>query len=265
MTDIIMIPLTKLVESEDNVRGANRKAGIAELAACVKAIGLLQSIVVKDAGNGRFAVIAGARRPRALRLLAKAGDIEKNASIPCRVISGDDNAAELSLAENVSRVDLLPWEELDAYKQHIDSGEGPETIAARFCVACGELQYSVESAGELKHGCDIRRAVDQRQERFLRGLRQIKQNDVGPHFKRRGSQSLNEARMIAPDCADTFEPAHSLKAGAARESPTRVAKALFVIRAFSCRTSSIRQSFSSTRIIPRHLHRTFSNRTLGKG
>jgi len=135
MTDIIMIPLTKLVESEDNVRRTNRKSGIAELAASVKAIGLLQSIVVKDAGNGRFAVIAGGRRLRALRLLAKAGDIEKNAPIPCRVISGDDNAADLSLAENVSRRDLLPWEELEAYKQHIDTGEGPEVIAARFGVS----------------------------------------------------------------------------------------------------------------------------------
>ncbi|OQW59806.1 MAG: hypothetical protein A4S17_02650 [Proteobacteria bacterium HN_bin10] len=135
MTDMIMIPLTKLVESEDNVRRSNRKEGIAELAASVKAIGLLQSIVVKDIGNGKFGVIAGGRRLRALRLLAKAGDIEKNAPIPCRVISGDDNAAELSLAENVSRCDLLPWEELEAYKRHIDSGEGPETVAARFGVS----------------------------------------------------------------------------------------------------------------------------------
>jgi len=135
MTDITMIPLTKLVESEDNVRRSNRKGDIAQLAASVKTIGLLQSIVVKDAGNGRFGVIAGGRRLRALRLLAKAGDIEKNAPIPCRVISGDDNAADLSLAENISRCDLLPWEELEAYKQHIDSGEGPEAIAARFGVS----------------------------------------------------------------------------------------------------------------------------------
>lgn len=135
MTDITMIPLTKLVESEDNVRLSNRKDGIAELAASVKAIGLLQSIVVKEVGNGKFGVIAGGRRLRALRLLTKTGDVEKNTPIPCRVISGDDNATDLSLAENVSRRDLLPWEELEAYKRHIDSGEGPETIAARFGVS----------------------------------------------------------------------------------------------------------------------------------
>jgi hypothetical protein len=36
MTDVIMIPLTKLVESEDNVRRANRKDGISSLAQSIK-------------------------------------------------------------------------------------------------------------------------------------------------------------------------------------------------------------------------------------
>lgn len=135
MTDVIMIPLTKLVESADNVRRSNRKGGVGELAASVKAHGLLQSIVVKETSKGKFAVIAGGRRLRALRLLAKAGDIAKNALIPCRVISGDDNATELSLAENVQRQDLAIHEELAAFQALVDAGEGPETIAARFGVS----------------------------------------------------------------------------------------------------------------------------------
>lgn len=135
MTDMIMIPLTKLVESEDNVRRVNRKDGIVALAQSVKALGLIHSLVVRDAGKGKFAVIAGGRRLRALRLLAKAGDIEKNAPIPCRVMTESESAADLSLAENIVRIDLLPWEELSIYAQHIESGEGPEAIAARFGVS----------------------------------------------------------------------------------------------------------------------------------
>ncbi|MEQ1818930.1 MAG: ParB/RepB/Spo0J family partition protein [Terricaulis sp.] len=135
MTDITMIPLTKLVESEDNVRRSNRKRGVAELASSIRAHGLLQSVVVRDTGKGKFAVVAGGRRLRALRLLAKAGDIEKNAPIPCRVISGDDNAAELSLAENLVRADMAPHEELEAFQRLVDAGEGPEAIAARFGVS----------------------------------------------------------------------------------------------------------------------------------
>lgn len=135
MTDVIMIPLTKLVESEDNVRRVNRKDGIVSLAQSIKSLGLIHGLVVRDTGKGKFGVIAGGRRLRALRMLAKAGDIEKNAPIPCRVMSESESAADLSLAENVVRSDLLPWEELSVYGQHIESGEGPEAIAARFGVS----------------------------------------------------------------------------------------------------------------------------------
>lgn len=135
MTDVIMIPLTKLVESDDNVRRVNGKDGIVALSQSIRTLGLIHSLVVRDTGKGKFAVIAGGRRLRALRLLAKAGDIEKNAPIPCRVMTESESAADLSLAENVVRSDLLPWEELSVYAQHIESGEGPETIAARFGVS----------------------------------------------------------------------------------------------------------------------------------
>lgn len=146
MTDIIMIPLTKLVESEENVRRANRKSGVSELAASIRSHGLLQSLVVRDTGRGKFAVVAGGRRLRALRLLAKAGNIEKNAPIPCRVIAGDDNAAELSLAENIVRQDMAAHEELEAFQKLVDAGEGPEAIAARFGVSANHVARRLKLA-----------------------------------------------------------------------------------------------------------------------
>jgi ParB family chromosome partitioning protein len=136
MKDIHLIPLSKLVESEHNVRKAKRRAGgIAELAQSIKHHGLLQSIVVRETTSGKFAVIAGGRRLRALRMLAKAGDIAKTEAIPCCIISGEDNATELSLAENVARQDLAVHEELAAFRALVEAGEGPETIAARFGVS----------------------------------------------------------------------------------------------------------------------------------
>lgn len=134
MTDITMIALSKLTESEDNVRKTNRRGGVSELAQSIRSHGLLQSLLVRATDTGRFAVVAGGRRLRALRLLAKAGDIAKNTPIPCRVIEGD-NCAELSLAENVVREAMAAVDELDAYRRLIDAGEGPETIAARFGVS----------------------------------------------------------------------------------------------------------------------------------
>ncbi len=135
MTDITMIALSKLVESDDNVRKTDRKGGIGELAASIRSHGLLQSVVVRAAETGKFAVVAGGRRLRALRLLAKAGDIEKNTLIPCRIISGDESATELSLAENTVRLDMNLADEIEAVAARIDAGEGPEAIAARFGVS----------------------------------------------------------------------------------------------------------------------------------
>lgn len=135
MTDVHMIPLTKLVESEDNVRKSSRNGGVGELASSIKSHGLIQSMVVRETANKKYAVIAGGRRLRALRLLAKAGGIEKNAAIPCRIIREDENAAELSLAENIVRADMEAHEELEAFQRLVDAGEGPETIAARFGVS----------------------------------------------------------------------------------------------------------------------------------
>lgn len=135
MTDITMIALSKLVESEDNVRKTNRKGGIAELASSIRSHGLLQSVVVRATDTGKFAVVAGGRRLRALRLLAEAGDIEKNTPIPCRVISEDESATELSLAENTVRMNMSLADEIEAVAARIDAGEGPEAIAARFGVS----------------------------------------------------------------------------------------------------------------------------------
>ena len=146
MTDITMIALSKLVESEENVRKTNRRDGISQLASSIKAHGLLQSLVVRAADTGKFAVVAGGRRLRALRLLAKAGDIEKNTLIPCRTIGADESAAELSLAENTVRLGMCLADEIVATAARIDQGEGPEAIAARFGLTTQQVARRVRLA-----------------------------------------------------------------------------------------------------------------------
>lgn len=121
MSDITMIALVRLIESSENVRKTDRRDGISQLAASLKAHGLLQSLVVRATEKGKFAVVAGGRRLRALRMLAKAGDIEKNTLIPCRVISGDENATELSLAENTVRLNMSLADEIEAVAARIEA------------------------------------------------------------------------------------------------------------------------------------------------
>jgi ParB family transcriptional regulator, chromosome partitioning protein len=73
---------------------------LAELAASIKAQGLLQPITVRPAGNGRFQLVAGERRLRATRDLGLT-------TIKAIVRDVDDRSLlELALVENLLRSDL---------------------------------------------------------------------------------------------------------------------------------------------------------------
>ena len=60
------IPLNKLVQSPRNVRRHSDPAADAELKASIAAHGLLQNLIVRPAGKGKFEVEAGERRRRAM-------------------------------------------------------------------------------------------------------------------------------------------------------------------------------------------------------
>ena len=76
--DLVLIPLSRLVPSAFNVRKSGGEE-VGELAALIKAQGLLQNLVVhpdetkRGKSTGDYGVAAGGRRLRALGLLAKAG------------------------------------------------------------------------------------------------------------------------------------------------------------------------------------------------
>ncbi len=63
------------------------KMGIDELKASLLAHGLMQNLVVTDAGNGNFHVIAGGRRLEAIRSLQAEGKLPEDFAVPCQVVS----------------------------------------------------------------------------------------------------------------------------------------------------------------------------------
>jgi ParB family chromosome partitioning protein len=76
-----------------------------ELAESIKAQGIMQPILVRPVGSGRFEIIAGERRTRAAKL---AGLDE----VPVLVKDvPDEAAAAMALIENIQREDLNPLEE----------------------------------------------------------------------------------------------------------------------------------------------------------
>ena len=86
------------------------KEALEQLASSISENGVLQPILVRKYGDGRYQIIAGERRFRASKL---AGLTE----IPAIVLEHDDKkAAEIALIENVQREDLNPLEEALGYK-----------------------------------------------------------------------------------------------------------------------------------------------------
>ena len=134
MNDIQMIPLGKLRLSEANVRKNDSNLFIEEFAASIEAKGLLQNLIVVPAKKrGLFEVTAGGRRLRALNFLQDAGKLAKEHPVACRVLDIDAaEQSELSLIENIIRLDMTPTDEIRAYKHFISEGSDLDAIAKRF-------------------------------------------------------------------------------------------------------------------------------------
>lgn len=131
------IALDLLDVDEANVRHVKNGKTIDMLADDIAFRGLLENLcvqpVLSDTGEptGRFGVIAGGRRLRALQLLAKKKRIEPNQPISCAVIA-TGSAADHSLAENTFREQLHPLDQFNAIKALVDQGIADAEIARRY-------------------------------------------------------------------------------------------------------------------------------------
>jgi ParB family chromosome partitioning protein len=115
----------------------------------IAAVGLLQPLVVRKTNRGKFAVIAGQRRYLALSALAERGTISPDAPVPCSVMPGTVDAAEISLTENVVRAPMHPADQFEAFRDLVDSGSTPADIAARF----GITEIAVRQRLKLARVC----------------------------------------------------------------------------------------------------------------
>ena len=87
---------------------------LAELAESIKAQGVMQPILVRPVGGGRYEILAGERRWRAARMAGLA-------TVPALVREiSDRHAAAIALIENLQREDLNPLEEAAGVKRLIE-------------------------------------------------------------------------------------------------------------------------------------------------
>jgi len=108
--DVRHLPLDQLDANPYQTRGpVLDPASLAELAASIKAVGVLQPIVVRPLPGGRYHVIAGERRREAARLAGLS-------AIPAIVRQvSNEQAMEMTIIENLLREDLNPIEQARAF------------------------------------------------------------------------------------------------------------------------------------------------------
>jgi len=115
--DVTELEIDRLTPNDLQPRTQMDDARLEELAASIRANGIIQPIVVRRDGDG-FRIIAGERRWRAAR---RAG-LER-VPVVVKTVDGADaqrRVLEMALIENIQRADLNPIEEAQAYRRLLD-------------------------------------------------------------------------------------------------------------------------------------------------
>jgi ParB family chromosome partitioning protein len=94
-----MLPIDKITEDTTQPRSHFDQAQLDELAASIRARGVLQPIGVVKAGEGNYRIVFGARRYRAARMAALQ-------VIPAVVLPEDRATLDVQMIENIHRSDL---------------------------------------------------------------------------------------------------------------------------------------------------------------
>ena len=108
------LPVERIVRGRYQPRQDLREDTLRELAESIRAQGVVQPVVVRPIGDGRYELIAGERRWRAAQLV-------ELREVPAVVREVSDQAAiAMALIENIQREDLNPLEEAAALQRLID-------------------------------------------------------------------------------------------------------------------------------------------------
>jgi ParB family transcriptional regulator, chromosome partitioning protein len=120
------IAVTAITPNPRQPRRSFDEESLDELAESIRQVGLLQPVVVRAVGPGRYELVMGERRWRAAQLagLSKVGAIIKQTQ--------DDDMLRDALIENLHRQELDPLEEAAAYQQLLDDfGATHEELARK--------------------------------------------------------------------------------------------------------------------------------------
>jgi ParB family transcriptional regulator, chromosome partitioning protein len=121
---VLEIPLDSLDANPYQSRTALDEKSLQELADSIQAIGLMEPIVVRANGGGRYQVIAGERRVKACYMVG----VYKVPAVVRQVT--DQQAAAMTVIENLLREDVNPMDQARAFYRLVDEFDlRPDEIA----------------------------------------------------------------------------------------------------------------------------------------
>jgi ParB family chromosome partitioning protein len=145
------LPLESIEPNPRQPREVFDEDALAELVASIRAVGVLQPVVVRETEPGRYQLIMGERRWRACR--------EADLSVIPAIVreTSDDALLRDALLENLHRQQLNPLEEAAAYQQLLEEfGTTHEELADRV----GRSRSHVSNTLRLMHlGPGVQRRV----------------------------------------------------------------------------------------------------------
>jgi len=108
-TNVIMLSLDRIDANPYQTRYKFREEDLDDLASSIQVSGVLQPIVVRPGRDGHYVLIVGERRMRASKLAGKT-------TIPALIRHvSEQQAAEMTVTENLQRQDLNPLEQAFAF------------------------------------------------------------------------------------------------------------------------------------------------------
>lgn len=149
------VPLSSLQPPAANPRTRIDAGSLEGLAASIHADGLLQNLVVAPGkGKGRYRIISGERRFRALSLLAERGVITADHEVPVEIRSGlsKDDTLRLATVENLQREDLPPLDQAAALASLLRKGVTLDDLVAKTGLSATTIKRRLALNGLCEEG-----------------------------------------------------------------------------------------------------------------
>jgi len=191
--DLKKIPIEFLHAGKYQPRKDMADQALEELAASIKAQGIIQPIVVRQTGTDKYEIIAGERRWRAAQM-------SRLEVVPCLIKNvADDAAVAIALIENIQREDLNSMEEAQALErlmlefnlthQQVAEAVGKSRTTVTNLLRLNGLEEGVKTL--LEHG-----DIDMGHARALLSLVGIEQENLAKLVAEKGLTVRETERLV---------------------------------------------------------------------